>query len=195
MPRRHRFVSSMSRVTSSALALFAILLFGIPAQAAGDMQVLKLRDADHPGQCDLKPGDSAYTGIERIALAGAPKTTLLVVPCLATASDLFDVVFVEDGRVLRPMYFANPSFDLPDDNDWLKARMTQIGVTAIISSPEVDKATRTISTESLIAPGLGAGVLALTYKVRDGSAALVRFAVDLDGKRPIIIWQARVAAR
>ena len=152
-------MSPVGRPTSAALAVFAILLFGIPAQAAGNMQLLKLRDADHPGLCDLEPGDGPYTGIERVVLAGTPRTTLLVVPCLATASSLFHVVFVEDGGLPRPLYFAIPDLDPPDDNDWSKARMTQIRVTAMISSPNIDKATGTINTATLIAPGLGTGVL------------------------------------
>ena len=110
--------------------------------------------------------------------------------CLATASSLFHVVFVEDGGLPRPLYFAIPDLDPPDDNDWSKARMTQIRVAAMISSPNIDKATGTINTATLIAPGLGTGVLSLTYNVRNGSAALVRFAVDMDGKPPIILWQA-----
>ena len=154
------------------------------------MRLLKLRDADHPGLCDLEPGDGPYTGIERVVLAGTPRTTLLVVPCLATASSLFHVVFVEDGGLPRPLYFAIPDLDPPDDNDWSKARMTQIRVAAMITSPNIDKATGTINTATLIAPGLGTGVLSLAYNVRDGSAALVHFAVDMDGKPPIILWQA-----
>jgi hypothetical protein len=179
---------------SIALAGFCVLTVVDGSRAADKTQLLKLRDIVHPAECNLKPGDAAYTGIGRHILGAARKTVLYVVPCRATALNLLDVVFAEEGATLRPVYFANPDFDLPRDKagreDWAHARMMQIGVTGTVSTPHVDEAAGTIRAVSRIPPGLGQGELSLTYQVRDGAADLMRFAVDLDGKKAITIWQA-----
>ena len=191
MARLHKFSNDTSK---AALAACVLLSLGAPAQAAEDAQLLKLRDSAHPALCDLKPGDPPYTGIKRFVLAGTPRTTLYVVPCRASAFDVYDVLFIGDGGRLRPLYFARPGFELPTNGHgagaWAKARMTRIGVTAMLSAPEVNKGKGTITTGSRIAPGLGQGELSLTYRIEQGSVVLVRFAALLDGKKPIIIWRS-----
>lgn len=190
MSRLRKFSNHTSRV---ALAACVFLSLGLPAHAAEGARLLKLRDVAYPALCDLKKGDAAYTGIQRFVLAETPKTTLYVVPCRASAFDVYDVAFIDHGGQLRPLYFALPGFTLPTHRNgaeaWAKVRMTQIGVTAMLSALEINKADGTITTCTRIAPGLGQGELSLTYRIEHGSVVLVRFAAVLDGKKPITIWQ------
>jgi hypothetical protein len=67
--------------------------------------------------------------------------------------------------------------------------MSRIGVTTLLHSPFVTS-TGELASTARIAPGLGSGHILRLYAFDDGSPVLKRFAIELDGSKPINLWQA-----
>ena len=172
------------RLTLTRLVIIALVLSSTPTLAATPEQLIELRDAVAPDTCDT-PGDPSLGPISQTQLDSAER--LYLVPCRTTFADVLSVVILERSGKLSALVFPSPGFSFGET--WEDARMNRIGVTRLLHSPFVTPAGELVSSER-IPPGLGAGYILQRYAFDDGSPVLKQFSIELDGRKPIELWES-----
>lgn len=164
--------------------IIALILSPFATVAATPEQLIELRDAVVPDTC-APAGDPGLGPITQVQLGAEGR--LYLVPCRTTFADVLSVAILERTDRLRALVFPDPGVDFADT--WEHARMNRIGVTYLLSSPGTTPTEELVST-SRIAPGLGSGNILRLYAFDDGSPVLKRLAIQLDGRKPINLWDA-----
>ena len=164
--------------------ILALALSSAPVPAATPEQRHALRDAVVPDTC-TPPGDPSLGPISQAQLDTGER--LYLVPCRTTFANVLSVVILERSGKLSVLVFPAPGFSYGET--WEDASMSRIGVTSLLPSPVVTPAGELTSSER-IPPGLGAGYVLRRYAVEDGNPVLKQFAIELDGRKPIKLWEA-----
>jgi hypothetical protein len=172
---------------ASVLALGLVLAAGA-AMAASDAALRAARDAAAPGECDIAPSAAQLGRIRKAELPDGGGT-LYLVPCRSTAFDIVSVAVLERSARLRALVFPDPGFARKDG--WGTARMARIGVTDTLLSPTIAPGSATLTSSARIPPGMGSGVITKSYRIDGGQPELLRYAIVLDGRAPIVLWQSR----
>ena len=166
----------------TCLFILALALSSAPTQAATPEQLHALRDRVVPDTC-ASPGDPSLGPISQTQL-GTEKR-LYLVPCRTTFANVLSVVILERPGRLSALVFPAPGFSFGET--WEDARMNRITVTMLLHSPVVTPEGELVSSER-IPPGLGTGYILRRYAFEDASPVLKQFAIELDDRKPIELW-------
>lgn len=178
----------MAPVSACRLLLtLGLALWACTAAAASRDVLLALRDAAVADECDTAQAAAHLGKIHETELPDGGGT-LYLVPCRSTAFDIVSVAVLERNGHLRALVFPDPVF--ARKGNWSEARMARIAVTSMLLSPAIAPARAILTTSARIPPGLGMGVVEKSYRIEHGMPELLRYAILLDGRAPIVLWQA-----
>lgn len=170
------------KLSPMSLIAFVGLLPNL-AHSADTDTLMSLRDAIAPQECSLS---------EDIESQPFGSGTLYQIPCRATIADMLYVMILETETGLTPLFFPLFGTSLEADPDTggapFQMQTGRIGVTPIISSPDIRADVRTISTRERIAPGVADGHFSTSYQVNGFGPELLDAYVDIQGQDRMWIW-------